>query len=281
MRIPVCRVVVRATRWLTPRMRRVTFGGPGLDGFASNDAADERVKLLLSPSGGRPALPQIDERGLSYPPGAERPVSRTFTVRRFDPDAVELEIDIAHHNGRAAAWAARAQPGDEAAIAGPTGGYESAASPGCHLLAGDETALPAIATILERLPAGASAEALIEIGDRRAELELTSRADVRLRWLERNGARAPAGALLVEAMRALAWPPETPRVWAAGEALAMRAIRRHLRDELGLARDRFQVVGYWRDSLSEDEAIEAHLAAQEAARGAGASEAEVDDAGLY
>lgn len=89
------------------------------------------------------------------------------------------------------------------------------------------------------------------------------------------------GAALVRAVREATWPSEPPRVWAAGEAFAMRAIRRHLRDELGLPRERYRVVGYWRHALSEDEAIEAHLAAQDAARGAGASEEEIEDAGLY
>jgi NADPH-dependent ferric siderophore reductase len=281
MRIPVHPAVVRSSHALTPRMRRVTLGGEGLDGFGSRDAADERVKLLLSPSGdGGPVLPRIDERGYRYPPGAERPVSRTFTVRRYDPVAAELVIDIARHDGWAADWAARARAGEAVGIAGPTGGYGAASSEGRHLLAGDETALPAIATILERLPAAANAEVVVEIGERSAEQALTSRATVRSRWLVRDPG-APAGARLVRALCDLEWGREPPRVWAAGEALAMRAIRRHLRDELRLARDRYQVVGYWRDSLNEDEAIEAHLAAQEAARAAGASEAEVEDAGLY
>ena len=85
----------------------------------------------------------------------------------------------------------------------------------------------------------------------------------------------------MEAVREFDWPRAPVRVWAAGEALAMRSIRRYLRDDRALPRDHYQVVGYWRDRLSEDQAIEAHLEAQRKARAAGASDDQVDDAGLY
>ena len=156
MRIPTFAVNVVGARSVTPRMRRVTLGGPVLEGFASSGLADERVKLLLPlPGQSRPVLPSIDERGyFHYPDGVERPISRTLTVRRFDAHACELDIDIALHEGRAAAWSLAAREGDEVGVAGPTGGYELATNGDSHLVAGDEAALPAIATILERLPEG-------------------------------------------------------------------------------------------------------------------------------
>jgi NADPH-dependent ferric siderophore reductase len=282
MRIPAYVAAVLRASSVTRRMRRVTLGGPGLEGFASTGLPDERVKLLLPPPGQRrPVLPDIDERGFHYPPGAPRPISRTFTVRRFDPAALELDIDFALHDGPAATWSLQARERDAVGIAGPTGGYEPGVRPGRHVLAGDEAALPAIATILERLPAGASADVLAEVADPGAEVAVRSRADVRFTWLHRDGAGIPAGVLLVGAMRGFDWPSSPVQVWAAGEALAMRALRRMVRDELGLPRERYQVVGYWRDRLSEDQAIEAHYEAQRAAQAAGASADEIDDAGLY
>jgi NADPH-dependent ferric siderophore reductase len=282
MRIPAYVVEVRGAASLTPRMRRVTLGAPALSAFGSRDLPDERVRLLLpQPGQRRLVLPAIDERGWHYPPGAERPLGRTFTVRRFDREALELDIDIALHDGPAAAWSLRARRGEEVGLAGPTGGYEPAANGGRHLVAGDESALPAIATILERLPAGARADVLIEVADASARLALDSEAELELRWLHRDESGAPVGGMLASEVRSFAWPSEPVQVWAAGESLAMRAIRRFLRDDRGLPRERYQVVGYWRDRLSEDEAIEAHLAAQEAARTAGASEDELEDAGIY
>jgi NADPH-dependent ferric siderophore reductase len=256
MRFPTYTATVARGRSLTPRMRRVTVGGPGLAGFTSRDMADERIKLLL-------------------PRDGERPISRTLTVRRFDAAAGELDIDIALHDGPAADWSRHARPGDEVGIMGPTGGYELADR---MLIAGDEAALPAIGTIAERLAPDARADVLVEVADARARLALDSPADLDVRWLERDG---PAGAQLVQAVAGYRWPDEPLQVWAAGEALAMRAIRRHVRDDVQLPRERYQVVGYWRDRLNEDQAIEKHLADQQAARDAGANEDEIDDAGLY
>jgi NADPH-dependent ferric siderophore reductase len=267
MDIPTYTAVVVRTSWVSRRMRRVTLGGAGLAGFASRDLPDERIRLLLPPPGRRRTDGQ--------------PTRRTFTVRRFDPAAVELDVDFALHDGPAAAWSLDAREHDEIAVSGPTGGYEPGVWPGHHLLVGDEAALPALATILERLPADASAHVFAEVADASAEVSIDSRADVDLRWLHRNGSGMPAGGLLVRAARAFDWSLPQVQVWAAGEALAMREMRRLVRDEVGLPRHRYQVVGYWRDRLSEDEAIEAHFRGQDAARASGASEDEIDDAGLY
>jgi NADPH-dependent ferric siderophore reductase len=260
MRIPTYDAAVVRARSLTPRMRRVTVRSPAFERFATRDLADERVKLLL-------------------PRPGERPISRTLTVRRFDRRALELDIDIAVHDGPASVWSLHAREGDPIGIMGATGGYEL--DGGRHLLVGDEAALPGIATILERLADTASADVLVEVGDASAELELDTSARARITWLHRDRHHARPGALLVGAVLGYRWPKAPVRVWAAGEALAMRAIRRHLRDELGLPRERYQVVGYWRDRLNEDQAIEKHLEAQRRARAAGASEDEIDDAGLY
>jgi NADPH-dependent ferric siderophore reductase len=284
MRIPTVRVFVSRAESLSPRMRRVTLWGPELAGFASNGLADERVKLLLpQPGQERPVLPEpeVDETGFRYPPGSVRPIARTLTVRRFDQDALELDLDIALHDGPAATWSVKAQPGDEVGVAGPTGGYDLSAADDHLMVLGDEAALPAIATILERLPNQASAHVLVEVGDPSGELDLPRSERAHVGWLHRDRHRVLPGGLLVDAARSWDWSLVPARVWAAGEALAMRAIRRHLRDVLGLPRERYQVVGYWRQRLSEEQAIETHLAAQSAARAAGASEDEVDDAGLY
>jgi len=264
MGIPSYHAVVIATAPVTPRMQRVTVGGPGLHGFTSRDLGDERIKLLLPPTGEqRPVLPEIDERGFHWPPGAPRPLTRTFTVRRFDPGTPALDIDIALHDGPAAVWAQHAQPGDELGISGPAGGYDTPTHDTRHVLIGDEAALPAIATILERLPGSARADVLAEARDTDGELRLELPADMRATWLYRNG-QAP-GARLVEAVHDYTWDGQDVQVWAAGEAVAMRAIRSHLRDQIQLPRDRFHVVGFWRERLTEAEAVEAHAAAQEAA----------------
>ena len=81
---------------------------------------------------------------------------------------------------------------------GPAGGYDPGEDARRHLLLGDETALPAIATILERLPAGARADVLVEVPDETAEIPLPGIDGTRVTWLRRDGSAEPAGALLVE-----------------------------------------------------------------------------------
>src|SRR5690606_21164117 len=87
------------------------------------------------------------------------PRLRTYTVRAWDPDALELTLDFVHHGdeGLAGPWAANARPGDELFMLGPGGGYAPDPGADWHLLAGDESALPAIAASLEALPEGARA----------------------------------------------------------------------------------------------------------------------------
>jgi NADPH-dependent ferric siderophore reductase len=244
-------------------MRRVTLRGAELRRFQTNGEADERVRLNLPAKDGG------------------RPVSRTLTVRRFDPDALELDLDIALHDGPAASWSLTADVGEKVGIAGATGGYDLDGGPSRHLLVGDEAALPAIATILERLGEDARADVLLEAGDPSAELPLDTAADAEIAWLYRDGNGARPGELLVDAVLSYDWPAEPVRVWAAGESFAMRAIRRHVRDEIGVPHDLFRVVGYWRERLTEDQAIETHLEAQRVARDRGASDDEIHDAGLY
>jgi NADPH-dependent ferric siderophore reductase len=283
MRIPAYVVPVRRSVAVSARMHRITLGGAELAGFTSVGLADERVKLLLPrPGQHRPVLPTVDERGLHYSAGAVQPVSRTMTVRRFDPAALELDIDIAlHGHGGVAAWALHAREGDYVGIVGPAGGYRPAPEADCHVIAGDDAALPAICTILERLPAGVRAQVFVEVEDDTDELTIESAADAQVVWLHRRGRAPRADGPLVRAVTGLAWPAGRVDVWAAGEALVMRTLRRYLRDELRLDRNRFQVTGYWRHQLTEEEAVETHLVAQDTARAAGASDNEVEDAGIY
>lgn len=282
-RYPSYLAAVRRSVAVSARMQRVTLSGAELAGFTSTGLADERVTLLLPrPGQHQPALPTVDDEGIHYPAGTVQPVTRTMTVRRFDPAAGELDIDIAlHGHGGAAAWALHTRQGDYVGIVGPAGGYQPAPEADWHVIAGDESALPSICTILERLPAGVPAQVFIEVEDDTDEQAIHSAADVQLVWLHRRGRLPNADAPLVRAVTGLAWPAGRVEVWAAGEALAMRSLRRYLRDDLRLDRDRFHIMGYWRYRLDEDEAVEAHLAAQDAARAAGASDNAVEDAGLY
>jgi NADPH-dependent ferric siderophore reductase len=233
---------------LTPRMRRIVLAGASLAGFVSA-AADDHVKLFLpAPGQDRPILPMLGPNGPVFPQGAARPIGRDYTPRRFDAAACELTIDfVLHGDGPATSWAAQASPGKCVGIGGPRGSFLTNDDAGTLLLlAGDETALPAIARRLEELPPGARAIALIEVADEAEQMHLPSAASTAITWLFRDGRPAGDPALLLAALRQTAWPTGDLHAWMAGEIGTVRALRTHLLTERGLSRDRVHASGYWK-----------------------------------
>ena len=97
-------------------MVRATLAGPDLEGFAVDQPAAS-VRLLL-PSGGDDGLVMPAWNGNEFLlPDGRRPAIRTFTPRRFDSSALELDLDIVlHGRGAASSWAATAEPGAEQRI---------------------------------------------------------------------------------------------------------------------------------------------------------------------
>ncbi|MEV0373861.1 siderophore-interacting protein [Streptomyces sp. NPDC050636] len=245
---------------LTPRMLRLTVGGPGLRGFEAGRRAEERIKLFFPPEGHTaPALPEIGPEGVRFPPGAPLPHARNYTVRRFDPAGPELDIDfVVHGDGRASNWARQATPGALLGIAGPTGGSLPSEAADLHLIAGDETALPAIASLLERLPSGARAQVIAEVGDAadRQQLEWAPGAMVSVQWVYRAPGAWVTPTPLERAVRAFSWPAGVVHAWVAGEAAAVRDIRRYLRDERKLGREELHASGYWRYGKTVEEWVQ-------------------------
>lgn len=283
------RVRVRAARPLGASFVRVTLTGPDLDRFADH-GDDQRFKLVF-PLPGRP-LP-------AFPPGtdwyaawlalpdAERNPMRTYTVRAVRPDARELDVDLVRHgdHGPASRWAGTVAAGDELLVVGPNaahaGDTRAAAwnpPPGRPflLLGGDETAVPAIAAILERLPADARGAAVLEVPAAGDILDLVAPDGVAVSWHARGG--RPHGQALTAAVRALAADldtgpaaagPDEPEdaedilwdvpdeaaggsyVWLAGEAGCIAALRRHLVRDIGLDRRAVAFMGYWKAGRAE------------------------------
>ncbi|HEV7652502.1 MAG TPA: siderophore-interacting protein [Actinophytocola sp.] len=228
---------VQRVERITPHMVRVVLGGPGLADFAAGRFTDHYVKLLFPDPGAAPGA---------------RPRTRTYTVRRWDAASTELTIDVVVHGdaGVAGPWAARARPGDELSLLGPGGAYAPDPDADWHLLAGDESALPAIAAALEGLPAGARAQVFLEVEGPDEEQKLDSPAEVELCWLHRG--TAPAGEALVRAVTELELPAGAGHVFVHGEAAFVKQLRRLLLIERGLPRDRVSISGYWRLGHDED-----------------------------
>ncbi|MGA4842639.1 siderophore-interacting protein [Streptomyces sp. G45] len=265
---------------VTPRTLRLTVGGERLRGFRAGRDADERVKLFFPPRGLLvPALPEFGPDGMRYPDGAVVPHARTYTVRAFDPELLELDLDfVLHGDGRAAEWAREARPGDLLGIAGPAVGGMPSAAADVHVIAGDESALPAIASILERLPATARAEVFVEVVDAAEEqpLAIAPGARVCVRWLHRGTGPWVSPTPLEHAVRELPWPEGVVHAWVAGEAGVVRALRRLLRDERGLPREALRATGYWRLGRTVEEWIDEEGIGEEGISEEGDPRAETD-----
>jgi NADPH-dependent ferric siderophore reductase len=244
--------VVTRVEQLTPHMVRVAVGGPGLAAVTAGEFTDHYVKLLFPPAGVTYPEPFDLATIRQTRPREEWPVVRTYTVRRWLPEVPEMWLDFVVHGdaGIAGPWAATAKPGDPVRFNGPGGGYAPDAGADWHLLAGDESALPAIAAALESMPEGARVEAFIEVSDAAEEQPLTTTANTRVTWLHRGG--RPVGDALVCAVRGLAFPDGRVHAFVHGEATFVKALRGHLRLDRGLPISQLSISGYWRQGLNED-----------------------------
>ncbi|OLT13602.1 NADPH-dependent ferric siderophore reductase [Actinomadura sp. CNU-125] len=244
------RGTVLRTERLTPHMIRVVLGGDGLAEFDAGEFTDHYVKLQFPRPGVEYPEPFDMERVRAEFPREQWPVTRTYTVRAWDGEARELTIDFVHHGdkGFAGPWAANAKPGDELLFLGPGGAYAPGADAGWHLLAGDESALPAIAASLGRLPAGAPARVFLEVAGPEERQDLPG--DVEVTWLYRGGERV--GDLLVEAVQKLEWPDGEVHAFVHGEANFVKSLRRYLRVDRGVPMERLSISGYWRLGRDED-----------------------------
>jgi NADPH-dependent ferric siderophore reductase len=247
---------VESTEWLTPHLVRVIASGESLAGFGGNGYTDAYVKLLfVDPALGlEPPYDLADLR--ANLPVDQRPVVRTYTVRRVDRAARRIAIDFVTHGdtGVAAVWATKAAPGDRLVASGPGGAYAPDPAVGWHVFAGDLSALPAIAAALETLPADARGVAHVEITEPADALDLDHPAHVTVNWL----VNADDGdvAFLARALAAGPWPaavdaPGAVQVFAHGERGSVKAIRTVLRD-LGIPREAISISGYWARGRTED-----------------------------
>ncbi len=239
--------VQRVTR-LTPHMLRITLGGEQMTGFATTGVAEHVRVFMPRPDTGVLELPVLGPDGYAFPEGQERPPSRAFTPRRWDPQTNQLDIDVViHGEGPGSAWASSVKQGDTAVISGQPGGpYQPLTDVDWYLIGGDEAALPAIGTLLEALPASMSAYVFAETLNEDEELEMTSPAQMQIAWLHRNSTEELPGRRLAVAMRNVDLPQGKGCIWVSCEASIMREIRAHFLHNRGLDRSMLRTQGYWK-----------------------------------
>ncbi len=249
---PVTEAVVTRVEQLTPNMVRVVVGGEALRRITAGDYTDHYVKV------------QFAQPGVDYPepfdvgviretmPREAWPAVRTYTIRRWLPEIPEMWVDFVVHgdSGIAGPWATRARPGDPFRFMGPGGGYTPSPAAAWHLLAGDESALPAIAAALDGMPAGADVRAFIEVDGPDEEQKLETAANATITWLHRDG--RPIGEALAAAVRGCEFPAGPVQAFVHGEATFVKDLRGYLRRDCAIPLEQLSISGYWRRGLNED-----------------------------
>jgi NADPH-dependent ferric siderophore reductase len=237
---------------IAPHTVRITAGGPGFGALRVNGFTDKYAKIIFADPG-LGLTPPYDLAALreSLPPGRQ-PVTRTYTLRRADARRRQVDIDFVVHGdkGIAAPWAARAEPGDLLTLSGAGGAYRPDPGSDWHLLAGDESALPAICAAIEVLPAGARGIAYLETSDPGEYLDATPPSGMQVTWLHRPGPGSEPR-LLADALLAAPWPAGRADVFAHGERESMKAVRAALKARLGDG-DQVSLSGYWAAGRTED-----------------------------
>lgn len=251
---PLVVLEVVATDRLGPHMVRLTLGGPGFSVYQDKDATDKYVKLLFADPALGLEMPYDMEALRERLAPEQMPVRRTYTVRSVDPDAGTLTIDFVVHgdDGLAGPWAAAAQPGDRLCFSGPGGMYLPEPAADWHLLAGDESALPAIGAALEAMPADAVGQAIIEVHGPEDEIGLSVPAGVSVTWLHRGAEFTPGTTKLAQAVIDAEWREGTVQVFAHGEREMVKDLRRYLTDVRGVDRKQMSLSAYWAYGRAEE-----------------------------
>ena len=297
-------VVVRDVERLSPSFVRVELGSPALADFGVDGKSyDQRIKLIF-PHGDRP-LPSFagaDQGWMASwyaKPAEERGHMRTYTIRevRGTGRDTRLVVDFVLHgdgeHGPGGDWAARASVGDTVVTMAPRrgvpfGGIEFVPGDARRLLlVGDETAVPAVAAILEQLPSNARGRAFLEVPVAGDVLPVRHPAGIEVTWLPREG--GPRGqalhAAVLDHLGAAAATPqlsaddvdpdlwETPTysssgedvaghdrsvghdydglyAWIAGESRLVTGLRRALVRDLEIDRHQVAFMGYWREGVA-------------------------------
>ncbi|ENT8441109.1 siderophore-interacting protein [Pseudomonas aeruginosa] len=286
-------VELKRREQLSPALTRFVFGGPEVAEMKTL-AADQRIKIFFPDASGQPpSLPGGSEWYQAYRSvePARRPPMRSYTIRALRAEQEEVDVEFVLHgeNGPASAWATHARIGDRLQLAAPNrqygddpGGYEWKPPAGVRhiLLIADETALPAVAGILEELAGEAEppvVEAFLEVPGEADILDLPAIPGARLHWLPRHqaGIHSRNGERMIEAARQarlperevaggaaqeledidideeILWELASPEsgsfyAWVAGESAAVMAIRRYLVQERGIDKRHLTLMGYWR-----------------------------------
>lgn len=244
-------LTVKSAVYLSPHLIRVTFAGPELEGFPlGHEGAN--CKLVLP----RDGETRADFDAWFAPDGPDEKVHavRTYTVRAFRPDSLELDIDFVAHGdqGPATRWAQNAAPGSFLGFFGPSQPKMTEYYADWYLVAADLSAMPVAEASLEAMPADAKGVAIFEVPSKEDIREIKAPDGIELHWLIHKNTHVPSTAQ-AEFVRSMDWPPGTVQTCIAGESSVIRSLREHLHKERKVPRKDTYISGYWKIGLVEDE----------------------------
>lgn len=237
---------------ISPDMVRLFATAPGIIG-RDLDKTDHYIKILFVPEGADYSWPFDLGHIKDTQPKHLRPVTRTYTLRTVDTMTGEMSIDFVLHGdtGLAGPWARDVQVGETFAFAGPGGGWAPTADYDHFVLAGDEAAAPAVAAALEKIPAGSTAVAFIEVEAPGHEIPMPENPESEVRFVYRNGEMP--GTALSDAVRTYQIPDGNIGWFVHGVAEMIKSLRRYLFVNRGVSKRDASISGYWRLRMTEDE----------------------------
>jgi NADPH-dependent ferric siderophore reductase len=220
---------------LSPSFRRVVLTAPGIEGLQYTPGQDLMLRVPLA---------------------GDKVVNRRYTIRNFDPAERRVVIDVSlHGKGPGTDWISAAGTGDRIDAIGPRGKITLAPDADWHLFVVDETGLPGTLAMIEALPAGSVASALLQVDSpadqQEPEVYLGERLD--MQWLYRSGRSAPGDAEpVLQAVDQVDLPGGAGHVYVAAEAGVVRGVTRAL-TERGLRPEQISGKAYWRRGLPNAE----------------------------
>ena len=256
------RLTVLRTERLAPHWVRVTLGAGDIDRFRPM-GFDQWFRLFL-PVGGEAGLERVPAKAnkifgylkfLAIPDG-ERPVMRNYTVRAYRPataDAgAEIDVDFVLHGsaadgtaGPASRWAETCEPGEHVLVIDEGLAFNPERGTDRVVLVGDETALPAIASICASLPADATGVVIVEAPSEDDALAFPHPSGVEVVRLVRAAGELP-GSLALARLADTALPDAPFHAYGAGEQSLASGVRKHLVGERGVDKDAVSFCGYWK-----------------------------------
>lgn len=229
---------VSQSQRISPNMQRITLHGKDLEEFPTGYEGGY-VKLVFPTA------------------GTAKAVMRTYTIRKFTPQNLSLDIDLVLHGeldknaGPASTWALQTKPGDSMQMFGPGKVKTATLKADWFLFAGDMTALPAISCQLEQLPENSKGYAVIEINSEHDQQPLQKPNGISILWVI-NSHPDTENTVLSDAVKTLPWLAGKPSIWTACEFSNMRLLRTYFKKDKQVSRDQIYISSYWKIGQSED-----------------------------